>query len=141
MTAITGLLRSCRFGVALTLLSVAPIAAYRVQVRERDADWTAPVDAVSRPNPLANRPDAEAGGRKVFHRRCVACHGEDGRGTSKGPDLTQADVQFQSDGVLFWKISGGNTRAGMPTFSFLPQAQRWQLVLRLRTLADAPLER
>ena len=43
-----------------------------------------------------------------------------------------ADVQVQTDGALFWKISSGNTRAGMPTFSFLPEPQRWQLVLYLR---------
>jgi hypothetical protein len=47
-------------------------------------------------------------------------------------------VQVQTDGALFWKISTGNTRKGMPAFSFLPEAQRWQLVLRLRTLANRP---
>jgi hypothetical protein len=44
----------------------------------------------------------------------------------------QPDVQAQSDGALFWKISSGNTHSGMPAFSFLPEPQRWQLVLRLR---------
>jgi len=44
-------------------------------------------------------------------------------------------VQVQSDGALYWKITGGNTRGGMPTFSFLPELQRWQLVMHLRTLA------
>jgi hypothetical protein len=32
-------------------------------------------------------------------------------------------VRSQSDDALFWKISGGDTREGMPTFSFLPEAQ------------------
>lgn len=141
MTPNVGALQSCRVGVVLTLLSVTPTAAYHVRLQERNADWAAPANAASRPNPLASRPDAEAGGRKVFLQRCATCHGGDGRGTSKGPDLTHADVQSQSDGALFWKIGGGNTRAGMPTFSFLPEAQRWQLVLRLRTLASAALER
>jgi len=35
---------------------------------------------------------------------------------------------------LFWKISTGNTRGGMPSFSFLPDTQRWQLVMHLRAL-------
>ena len=129
---------SVPLGIALTVLSVEPLAADTVQVRERDINWMAPAQATSRPNPLANRPDTEAGGRKIFEQRCTACHGGDGRGTRKGPDLTQPDVQAQSDGALFWKISGGNTREGMPTFSFLPEAQRWQLVLRLRTIAKGP---
>lgn len=103
--------------------------------RDRDADWVAPARADGLMNPLANRPDTEAGGRKLFHQRCATCHGEDARGTSHAPNLTAAGVQAQSDGALFWKISSGNTRTGMPTFSFLPELQRWQLVLHLRSRA------
>lgn len=102
------------------------------QVRERDAAWVAPPDDALKVNPLATRTDAAAGGRKLFHRYCSTCHGEDARGSTKGPDLTQADVHAQTDGALFWKISGGNTHQGMPAFSFLPGPQRWQLVLHLR---------
>ena len=42
--------------------------------------------------------------------------------------------RWKADGALFWKISTGNSRSGMRAFSFLPAAQRWQLVLFLRTL-------
>ena len=69
--------------------------------------------------------------------RCTMCHGDDGRGTARAPDLTGRDVQDQTDGELFWKISTGNAHAGMPTFSFLPALQRWQLVLYLRKRARA----
>ncbi|HEY3045624.1 MAG TPA: cytochrome c [Vicinamibacterales bacterium] len=120
--------------VMLLVLSV-PIAGQALQVRPHDPDWLAPVTASSKRNPLAARADARAGGGKVFRDRCSSCHGDDGRGTSQAPDLTQAAVQSQSDGALFWKISGGNAYAGMPTFSFLPEPQRWQLVLHLRELA------
>jgi mono/diheme cytochrome c family protein len=82
---------------------------------------------------LINRPEAAAGGKKLFHQRCSVCHGEDGTGTHRGPNLTTRRVLQQSDGELFWKISSGNTRSGMPSFSFLPELQRWQLVLYLRT--------
>jgi mono/diheme cytochrome c family protein len=105
-------------------------------VREHDPAWVAPESAALKSNPLAGRPDAEPGGRKIFQQRCVACHADDGRGTPKGPDLTQPDVQSESDGALFWKITSGNTRQGMPTFSSLPEAQRWQLVLRIRSAAE-----
>lgn len=104
------------------------------QVKDRDRDWVAPPNAASRTNPLAARPDAAAGGEKLFQQRCATCHGEDGRGTTKGPDVSQPDVQAQTDGELFWKISGGNTRRDMPAFSGLPELQRWQLVLKLRQL-------
>ena len=104
-------------------------------LRDRDLSWLAPAKEASKVNPLSNRTDAAAGGGKLFQQRCSTCHGEDGRGTTKAPDLTQPDVQAQSDGALFWRISGGNSREGMPAFSFLPAPQRWQLVLRLREIA------
>ena len=117
---------------------VAPMLTEARQVRERDAEWVASPEQASRINPLAFRPDAVAGGAKIFSQRCAKCHADDGRGTPKGPDLSRPDVQAQSDGALFWKISSGNTHEGMPAFSFLPEPQRWQLVLQVRALASAP---
>ena len=120
--------------IGIAICGVAAVA----QVPTGDPAWTAPPAAAAKANPLASRPDAERGGRKLFAARCATCHGDGGRGTDKGPDLTATDVQAQSDGALFWKITSGNSRAGMPTFSFLPDAQRWQIVLRLRSLASEP---
>jgi mono/diheme cytochrome c family protein len=105
------------------------------RVRERDPSWTAPLKEADHSNPLAGRANFVAGGQKVYGQRCHTCHGSEGRGTTRAPSLVAADVQTQTDGALFWKITGGNTRAGMPSFSFLPEAQRWQLVLYLRRLA------
>ena len=102
-----------------------------------DPTWTAPPAAQAVANPLAARPETAAGGRKIFHQRCAPCHLDAGSGSSKGPDLRTDDVQSQSDGALFWKIASGNARSGMPSFSFLPEPQRWQLVLHIRTLAVA----
>jgi len=119
----------------VALLMAAGVAAVTAQIRERDREWAAPPEAAAKPNPLAGRPETAAGGAKLFRVRCASCHGEDGRGTAKGPDLTAPGVQGQTDGALFWKLTGGNARAGMPTFSFLPEAQRWQLVLHLRDRA------
>ena len=104
-------------------------------VRPRDAEWLAPAAAAARVNPLPARSELRAGGRKVFGQRCVDCHGTAGIGTSRAPSLTAADVQAQTDGALFWKMTTGNTRDGMPAFSFLPETQRWQVVLYLRELS------
>jgi mono/diheme cytochrome c family protein len=106
--------------------------------REHDARWIAPPDEAAKSNPLVSRPDAAAGGRKLFQQRCSTCHGEDAGGTADAPDLTRSAVQRQSDGELFWKITSGNTRTGMPTFSFLPPGQRWQLVLHIRSQSGSP---
>jgi len=103
---------------------------------QQDSSWRAPVEAAARANPLASRPESAAGGQKLFHRNCVECHGEDGSGLIKkhAADLQLPLVQQQSDGTLFWKITNGNPDRGMPSFSKLPELQRWQLVLYLRTL-------
>jgi mono/diheme cytochrome c family protein len=138
LTITTG--RNVHWVMSFTLITVVALSrvfADGIQVRDRDATWIAPPEQAAKLNPLAARPDAVTGGAKVFHQRCAACHRDDGRGTAKAPDLTHPDVQGQSDGALFWKISSGNAHAGMPTFSFLPEPQRWQLVLQVRALMTA----
>ena len=106
---------------------------------EQDGNWRPPAEAIAKKNPLAARPEAAAGGEKLFKRNCVECHGEDGRGLAKkrAADLQLAKVQEQSDGALFWKITNGNPDRGMPPFSRLPELQRWQLVLYLRKLGTS----
>lgn len=103
---------------------------------QQDPNWRAPSEAAARPNPLAKHPEAAAGGEKLFKRNCVECHGDNGVGLEKkhAADLQLPAVQQQSDGTLFWKITNGNPDRGMPSFSRLPELQRWQLVLYLRKL-------
>jgi mono/diheme cytochrome c family protein len=127
-----------------TMLAAAVVALAAILLRaeaqapSRVSDWIAPSSEAARVNPLSGQSSAVAGGSKLFHERCTACHGDDARGTPRAPGLTKASVQIQSDGALFWKISSGNTRRGMPPYSFLPRAQRWQLVMFLRAQAAAP---
>ncbi len=121
--------------VVVTIAVLACVASLVAQsVRERDPAWTAPSKAAAKSNPLADQPALVAGGRKLYAQRCTSCHGDEGRGTDRGPSLEAADVQAQADGEFFWKITTGNTHGGMPSFSFLPEAQRWQLVMHLRAL-------
>jgi mono/diheme cytochrome c family protein len=124
--------------LALAFLSVLAMAlAQNVNYRP-DSGWQPPADAVNRPNPLANQPQAAAGGRKLFVRNCAQCHGESGQGLKKAADLRLPVVRNQSDGTLFWKITNGNPAHGMPPWSRLPESQRWQIVLFLRTLSPEP---
>ena len=103
---------------------------------QSDPKWRASAEVASRPNPLSAKPEAAAGGGKLFARNCATCHGNDGAGMEKkhSADLHLPVVQDQSDGVLFWKITNGNASRGMPSFSKLPDLQRWQIVLYIRTL-------
>jgi mono/diheme cytochrome c family protein len=118
-----------------SIASIAPVVLGATQsVRERDPAWNAPSKDAVKSNPLVDQPGVLAGGRKLYGQRCNSCHGGEGRGTDRAPSLVAADVQAQTDGEFFWKITTGNTHAGMPSFSFLPEAQRWQLVMHLRNL-------
>lgn len=101
----------------------------------QDPNWVAPQAAAAKPNPLAGKTEALAGGRKLFLRHCAECHNRDGSGLKNAADLQLPFVQKQSDGTFFWKISNGNLPQGMPSFSNLPEMQRWQIVLFLRTLS------
>jgi mono/diheme cytochrome c family protein len=116
------------------LVAVVTMLGQNPEYRQ-DPTWRSPDDAARKVNPLANRPGAAAGGKKLFLRNCAECHG-DGSGIEKkhSADFQLPVVQEQSDGTIFWKITNGNTDRGMPSFSKLPELERWQLVLYLRTL-------
>jgi mono/diheme cytochrome c family protein len=128
-------MRSAFWGVTFLALFWAIIHAQN-PTYQQDSAWRAPTDAAGRVNPLAQKPEGAAGGRKLFQRNCVECHGQDGTGIAKkhAADLQLPVVQDQTDGTLFWKITNGNPDRGMPSFSRLPELERWQIVLYLRSL-------
>lgn len=125
--------------VACLMLLLGALAAQNIAYQQ-DPQWRPPADVVARTNPLGRRPELAAGGEKLFRRHCVECHGEDGTGLVRknAADLRLPTVQEQTDGTLFWKLTNGNTNRGMPSFSRLPEQQRWQIVLYLRTLKPMP---
>ena len=100
--------------------------------------WAAPAFASARQNPHLGRPELAAGGKKLFLKTCAGCHAAGQN--QKGPQLSDPTVQEETDGALFWKISTGNSRTGMPAYGSLPEGQRWQLVLYIRNLAHPDVE-
>ena len=126
-----------QIGPALAIFAAMVLVAMGENLSyQQDATWRAPAAAIARENPLASRPELSAGGRKLFQKNCAECHGADGTGmqTKRSADLQLPVVQRQTDGTLFWKITNGNAKKGMPSFSKLPEQQRWQVVLYLRKL-------
>jgi mono/diheme cytochrome c family protein len=88
----------------------------------------------ARTNPLAGDAQAPAAGGKLFRQHCVACHGEDGTGKGKKPSLRSEHVRGATEGELEWLLTNGSLKNGMPSWSRLPEAQRWQIVSYLKTL-------
>jgi cytochrome c oxidase cbb3-type subunit III len=76
-----------------------------------------------------------ADGRQVFENRCAGCHGIDGRGGERAPDIaTSAKTQRRSDSALTQIISNGIPSAGMPAFSTLDASTSRALVKYVRFL-------
>jgi len=77
-------------------------------------------------DPYQGSADATAAGARIFRRECSHCHGNEGKGIGKAPDLSA--VVRQPPGELFRLITDGSLRKGMPSFAHLPEQRRWQLV-------------
>jgi len=97
----------------------------------------APAKAVARRNPLESDPDATAAGGKLFAHHCAECHGQTANGGKKAPSLRVEQVQQATPGALFWLLTNGVVRRGMPVWSKLPEPQRWQLVSYIKSLSSA----
>jgi mono/diheme cytochrome c family protein len=97
----------------------------------------APPKATARRNPLASDPDAVAAGSKLFAQHCAECHGDMADGGKKGPSLLAPEVHEATPGTLFWLLTNGVVRRGMPVWSKLPEPQRWQLVSFIKALTPA----
>jgi mono/diheme cytochrome c family protein len=98
----------------------------------------APKKAAARRNPLEKDPEAIAAGAKLFDLHCAECHGEMAEGGKKAPSLLANEVQEATPGSIFWLLTNGVVRRGMPVWSKLPEPQRWQLVRYIQSLSATP---
>src|SRR5689334_17747945 len=70
-----------------------------------------------------------------FTARCAACHGDDARGTARGPGLVMNPrVAVQSSEQLRAYLQRGNPGAGMPAFADLPDEDLLALARYLRRI-------
>lgn len=104
--------------------------------------WLAPKSAVNIINPYAGNKIAAQKGQLLFSKLCWTCHGKTGDGDGpaaanlkpKPKSFSSADLQKQSDGELFWKLSTGKGMMVAYKHS-LSEEKRWQLINYIRTLA------
>jgi putative copper resistance protein D len=85
-----------------------------------------------------------ARGLELYRQHCALCHGVAGTGDGPGgaglprrpADLTAAHTSEHTAGDLFWWLTHGIRRSGMPGFEdVLSTEDRWDLVNFLRALA------
>ena len=85
----------------------------------------------------ARQTEAEA----TFARVCASCHGLDGRGGERGPDIvSQTDVARKTDAELIKILRDGKTAAGMPSFASQGTTRLSALVAYLRMLQGSSKE-
>jgi mono/diheme cytochrome c family protein len=94
----------------------------------------APDKARAKRNPMENNSGAVAAGQNLFEQHCSECHGSAAYGTKKAPSLRAEEVQNATPGAIFWILTNGVVRRGMPVWSKLPEPQRWQLVSFIKSL-------
>jgi len=93
-----------------------------------------PASDRTRVNPVANQPEAVAAGKLLYRDHCAQCHGVEATGRHNHPSLRTERVALATDGELAWLLKNGNTWKGMPSWSSLPEQQRWQILAFLRSL-------
>ena len=128
--------------IVIVLITGFIAASFTLKVNEQKKPWPVPDAAKNKVNPVASNAASIADGKELWTTHCKSCHGTKGMGdgpkaaqlkTEPG-DFSKADVQAQSDGSLFYKISEG--REDMPSFKKkIPDADDiWNVVNYVRTL-------
>lgn len=76
-------------------------------------------------------------GRRIFESRCASCHGLDGRGTERAPNITNdLKVQRGTDAALQHTVQNGIAGTGMPAFSTMDDATAKSVVAYVRFLQE-----
>jgi mono/diheme cytochrome c family protein len=103
--------------------------------------WQAPESSKDVLNPYEGNAIAAQKGKKLYSKLCWTCHGKTGQGDGpaasnlnpKPKNFSLDEVQKQSDGELFWKLSSGKGMM-VPYKHALNEEKRWQLINYIRTL-------
>jgi cytochrome c oxidase cbb3-type subunit 3 len=76
-----------------------------------------------------------AEGHRTFETICASCHGLNGKGGERGPDIaTRPEIVRLSDADLLKILHNGKPQGGMPAFSGLGEARLSELLSYLRIL-------
>lgn len=106
-------------------------------------DWIAPNASKEVPNPIDYTEYSIKSGKSNYDLHCAVCHGNKGKGNGlagaalekKPANLTKANIQNQSDGEIFWKLSEGRTP--MAAYKYvLSEKERWHLVNYIRKIGS-----
>jgi mono/diheme cytochrome c family protein len=125
--------------VAPAALLVAPAALLAAQTVESPKKGGNP-EAAKLKNPVAVSPESLAGGRRVYQRLCIRCHGPEGKGDGEAAvgaqpsDLT-GTLQFgSSDGEMFSVIRRGTSKDMESYAERISETDTWNVINYIRNL-------
>ena len=139
------LVRTLRMsGLTVAVLAVVAFGYLRGSTAAADSmaeKWLSPAPSAAKKNPIAATPVSIAAGQKIYSKTCMMCHGKSG--DADGPavielnihpaKLSNPQLDTESDGALFWKITTG--KKPMPAFGRrFSETDRWNLVNYIRTI-------
>jgi cytochrome c oxidase cbb3-type subunit 3 len=121
---IAGAFRAQRARICLVIFCMAAGAGYAL------AQQAAPADKAT-----SKSRSTRADGRQLFESTCATCHGLDGRGAERGPNIaTRPAARRLSDEEILAILRNGRPKSGMPAFGALGTAKLESLRRHLREL-------
>jgi mono/diheme cytochrome c family protein len=136
-------LKHSRWGVVITVIVAGLWIINAVAAHEGHKTRNAPASAKKLKNPLKANEKTIAAGQTLYNQYCTSCHGEDGKSATgmaalmarKPTDLTAKAMRGISDGEIYWVITYGIRKRGMPAFKTgISSLQRWQMTHYVRYL-------
>lgn len=124
---------------AMWVISSTPIATAHEGHKQKNA----PASAKKLKNPLTATDENISQGRALFTQHCASCHGEDGKAKTdvaagmkrKPTGLTGKAMHGITDGEVYWVVTNGIKKAGMPAYKTKASDQeRWQMTLYVKHL-------
>ena len=94
----------------------------------------APDSSAALKNPVEGQAAAILEGKRLYARNCLSCHGKTGQGKGNIPSLVDGKLETVPSGEVFWFVTKGSKDNGMPSWAFLPERQRWQIVTYVKSL-------
>jgi mono/diheme cytochrome c family protein len=125
-----------RLGVVITVIVAGLWIINVVSAHDAHKTRNAPASAKKLKNPLKANEKTIAAGQTLYNQYCTSCHGEDGKSATgmaammkKRPtDLTARAMRGITDGEIYWVITYGIKKGGMPAFKTgISSLQRWQM--------------
>ena len=126
-------------GSRMVLTVLASLLFSMLSIARLRADDTpfhdAPASAKAQKNPYEGQQTAVDAGKPLYARNCLACHGKQGQGTGNVPSLVDGKLKGVTSGEVFWFVTKGDKDNGMPSWAFLPEQKRWQIVSYVEAMA------